>query len=260
MLSTRERFDLNSATVNGVVQKVRPFGHDGTIMVHLERPRAAIALPDNGAMSGNGDFSLAAGDALSATGWLKDMRFEEGLTSFLARAERLDLLEKYPSLAAIKNKTVARSLTALVPDGAFAVEADEQDDPDNYVRLEGLVVRSWVYSRHAYARLAVYDRYEKDLTEAGQDGKLPRRRAHYVTVQFTDGVVDGRKVALKPRMRLRVSGRLATRVYVETLREWLNQAKLAEFIQSFENPDLLGSVRARYGQVVVEAGRLIVFN
>jgi hypothetical protein len=61
-------------------------------------------------------------------------------------------------------------------------------------------------------------------------------------------------------MRLRVSGRLATRVYVETLREWLNQAKLAEFIQSFENPDLLGSVRARYGQVVVEAGRLIVFN
>jgi hypothetical protein len=52
---------------------------------------------------------------------------------------------------------------------------------------------------------------------------------------------------------------LATRVYVETLREWLNQAKLAGFSHSFENPNLLGSVWARYGQVV-EAGRLIVFN
>ncbi len=256
-----ERFDLNSATINGVVQKVRPFGHDGTIMVHLERPRAAIALPGSSRMSSDGDFSLAAGDALSATGWLKDMRFEEGLGSFLARAERLDLLEKYPGLAAIKNKTVARSLTALIPESEFAVEADEQDDPDNYVRVEGLVARSWTYSRHAYARLAVYDRYEKDLAETqSQDGKLPRRKAHYVTVQFTDGEVDGRKVSLKPKMRLRVSGRLTTRVYSETLREWLNRAKLAEFIQSFENPDLLGSVRARYGQVVVEARGLIVFN
>lgn len=255
-----ERFDLNSASINGVVHKVRPFGHDGTIMVHLERPRAAVALPGSDAMSIANDYSLAAGDALSATGWLKDMAFEEGLSSFLARADRLDLLEKYPSLAAIKNKTVARSLTAIIPDGEFAVEADEQDDPDNYVRLEGLVVRSWVYSRHAYARLAVYDRYEKDLSVASVDGKLPRRKAHYVTVQFTDGMVDGRAITLKPRMRMRVSGRLTTRVYVETLREWLNQARQAEFIQSFENPDVLGSVRARYGQVVVEATRLIVFN
>jgi hypothetical protein len=254
MLATHERFDLNNATVNGVVQKVRPFGH-GTIMIHLDKPRAAIALPE-----GSEEVSLAAGDNLAVTGWLKDVPFEEGLSNFLARAGRLDLLEKYPSLAAIKNKTVARSLTAIIPDGAFAVEEDEQDDPNNYVRVEGVVVRAWVYSRHTYTRLAVYDRYEKDLDQAGDDGKLPRRKAHYVTVQFTDGMVDGRKVALKPKTRLRVSGRLATRVYVETLREWLNQAKLAEFIQSFENPDLLGSVRARYGQVVVEAGRLIVFN
>ena len=52
-------------------------------------------------------------------------------------------------------------------------------------------------------------------------------------------VADGRKVTLKPRMRLRVSGRLATWVYVETLREWLNQARQAKFIQSFEYPDCL---------------------
>jgi len=258
MLVTHERFDLNSATVNGTVHKIRPFGHDGTIMLHLDNPRAAVALPENSASAEN--VSLVAGDTLAVTGWLKDMPFEEGLSSFLGRAGRLDLLEKYPALAAIKNKTVARNLTAIIPDGEFAVEAEEQDEPNNYVRLEGLVVRTWVYSRHTYARLAVYDRYEKNLAEASQDGQLPRRKAHYITIQFTDGAVDGRKVALKPKTRLRVSGRLATRVYIESLREWLNQAKLAEFIKSFENPELVGNDKARYGQVVVEAGRLIVFN
>lgn len=259
MLATHERFDINSATVNGIVKKIHPFGRDGTIMVHLEKPRVAIALPDTGAASG-GDFSLVAGDALSVTGWLKDMRFEEGLTSFLARAGRLDLLEKYASLSDIKNKMVARSLTAIIPDSAFAVEADEQDDPNNYVRLDGLVVRTWIYSRNVYARLAVYDRYEKNLDEMGQDGKLPRRQAHYVTVQFTNGEVQGRKIHLSRGNRLRVSGHLVTRVYIETLRDWLHQAKLAEFIQSFEDPDLLNNVRARYGQTVVQARGVIVFS
>lgn len=249
-----ERFDLNSATINGTVQKIRPFGH-GTIMIHLDKPRAAVALPED-----SQEFSLAAGDSLAVTGWLKDVPFEEGLANFLARAGRLDLLDKYPSLAAIKNKTVSRSLTAIIPDGEFAVEQDEQDDPDNYVRIEGVVARSWVYSRHAYARLAVYDRYEKDLTETGEDGKLPRRKAHYVTVQFTDGMADGRKVNLKPKSRIRVGGRLTTRVYVETLREWMRNARLVGLIQDFEAQELLNDVKARYGQLVVEANRIIVFS
>lgn len=257
MNATTERFDLNSVSVQSEVRQIRPFA-TSLILIHLNQPRASVALDSESNLLE--DVSLAAGDGLAVSGWLKDVAYDEGLENFLARAGHLHLLEEYPSLAALRKKTCRRSMTAIIPDGSIDVVPEETEDVNNLARIEGVVVRIWGYSTHKFVRLAVYDRHEKDLDEQQPEGELPRRKAHYVTVQFTDGLVDGRKIHLKPKNRVRVSGRLTVRGHVETLREWLRHAKLADFIHTFENPDLLDQVKARYGHIAVEACKIIVFN
>ncbi len=258
--TTYERFDLNSVALQGAtIEKIRPFA-TSQILIHLKQPKAAISLNSDSKMLDQ--ISLVAGDRVQVHGYFRDCSYTESFESFLARAGHLSLLEKYPSLAALKKSTVRRSLTVIIPDGTIAVEPEQGDDPDNFARLEGIVAKTWVYSTHVYARLAVYDQHEAQSAGSIQDESeaLPRRKAHYVTVQFTDGLADGRPVSLKPKMRVRINGSVLTRVYSESLREWLRYAKKTDFIHNFENPELLDQVRARYGQVVLEVRKMIIYS
>jgi hypothetical protein len=155
------------------------------VLVHLAsgENRITLALPEEH------DITLLFGENVRVQGWLEDVPYEESFTSFLQRAGRPDLLEKYTELAAIREVTIQRALTVITPTKTQNIEDPaEIIDPDNNVRIEGVVVRTWAYSRNLYARLAVYDVHAPAVHEDDRNG-LPRRRARYVTIQFTNGMV-----------------------------------------------------------------------
>jgi hypothetical protein len=232
--------------------------------------RITLALPEEQ------DITLLVGEKVNVQGWLEDVPYEESFAAFLQRAGRSNLIEQYVELAPLKDRTIQRALTVVTPTATrniSDIDGSTEEDPENAVRLEGLVVCTWAYSRNLYARLAVYDEHATILEGDGNAG-LPRRQARYVTVQFSDGEVDGRALRLgnsggsdlQPGVirrddRIRISGRLKGRIYVETMRKWMSQAKCTEVTSTLPNVDmLLEGVKARYGQVVIEATRLIQFG
>jgi hypothetical protein len=95
----------------------------------------------------------------------------------------------------------------------------------NTVEVEGLVTRVWDRKGDVFARLAVYDE-RSEILEPSRDGGLPRRQAHYVTLQFVAGkTADGHPVSVTDRDRVRVSGYLRDSAYSESLREFLRKAQ-----------------------------------
>ncbi len=266
--STYERFDMNLVSFTGTVLKIRPF-NSHHVLVHLRASageRVTLALPESH------DISLLVGETVTVQGWLEDVPYDESFAAFLQRAGQEKLLEQYPELAAISNKTIQRSITVVSPLSTQSKLFDEEADQENFVRLEGLVVRTWVYSVNLYARVAFYDEHAACLS--ANDEGLPRRQARYATVQFTECKVDGRELRVgrqrsgdvRPGVicrddRIRISGRLKDRTYVESMHDWVERAKCEELFTSLPNADrLLNDVRARYGQVVIEANRLIQFG
>ena len=271
MTASHERFDMNSVAIAGTIQKIRPFNAHH-VLVHMASGsnRITLALPEEQ------DITLLVGEKVNVQGWLEDVPYEESFAAFLQRAGRSSLLEQYSELAPLRDRTIQRALTVVTPTATQNIPdiaGGIQEDPENAVRLEGIVVRAWAYSRNLYVRLAVYDEHAATLEGDGNAG-LPRRQARYVTVQFTDGEVDGRALRLgksggsdlQPGVicrddRIRISGRLKGRVYVETMREWMSRAKCTDVTSTLPNVDtLLDSVKARYGQVVIEATKLIQFG
>jgi len=259
---------MNSVQIAGTVQKIRPFNAHH-VLVHMSSGanRITLALPDEH------DITLLPGENVRVHGWLEDVPYDESFSSFMQRAGRQDLLDKYEELAAIKEVAIQRALTVITPSTTQNIEVPEDNlDPDNTVRIEGVVVRTWAYSRNLYVRLAVYDEHAIAINGDARNG-LPRRKARYITVQFTNGVVDGRELRLgkaggdfAPALicrdsRIRISGKLKGRIYIETMREWLSRAKQTEVTSTLPNSDtLLDDVRARYGQVVIEANRILQFG
>jgi hypothetical protein len=270
-ISTHERFDMNTVTIAGIVQRIRPFNAHH-VLVHMAsgENRVTIALPEEH------DITMMVGERITVHGWLEDVPYDESFSAFLQRAGKSDLLEKYTELAGIRDQTIQRVLTVVTPETTQSEPVGDDvsvDDPDNAVRIEGIIVRAWAYSNNLYARLAIYDKHADSLAEDGNNG-LPKRQARYVTVQFTDSRVDGRqlKIGGKASMdvipgvihrndRVRISGSMKGRVYVESMRDWLGRAKRTDITSQLPNADmLLDGVKARYGQVVIEATRLIQFG
>jgi len=100
----------------------------------------------------------------------------------------------------------------------------------NRVDVEGIVTRVYDRRGDVLARLAMYDRFSEVLQPA-EDGRLPKRKAHYVTVRFPGGkTADGRAVSLSAKDHVRVSGFLRDDSYSESLRQFLLKAKLVERI------------------------------
>jgi len=268
LAGTHERFDMNTVQIAGIVQKIRPFS-TRHVLVHLASGANHITLT----LPENHDITLFAGEMVRVQGWLEDVPYDESFAAFTQRAGRSDLLEKYSELGAIRDAAIQRSLTVITPATTQSIEDPaELADPDNAVRLEGCIVSSWAYSRNLYVRLVIYDEHAP-VIDGDSRGGLPRRQAHYVTIQFKDGMVDGRTIQLgkeggdvMPGVlhrddRIRISGQLKGRVYVETMRNWLTRAKRADVAANLPNCDmLLDDVKARYGQIVIEATRLIQFG
>ncbi len=119
----------------------------------------------------------------------------------------------------------------------------------NRVEIEGIVSRVWDLNDDVFARLAVYDEHTEVL-EPGKDGRLPRRQAHYVTLQFPGGrTADGAPVSLNVKDHIRVTGHLRDAAYSESLAKFLRRAKRFDRIQDGDEEVRVGRV-ATY--VVVE--------
>lgn len=261
-----EKFDLNWATVNGEILRIRPW-QDNLVLVYLQEtssapdaPLLTLALP-NGQVNGQ-DISAMVGDQIRVTGWLQDWPYTESLAQFLSRSRRPNL-HKELSLPDIH---IQRALTCIVPEESARLEDDEDipaDAQTNFARVEGSIARTWEYGGHKYCRVIVFDRH----TQLKDDGK---RQPHYLSIQFTGGMVGGRPIqisskagtknALCPGTRIRVSGRLIHRLYFENLRDYLNDAKRVDLLSNMPDADRVNAdVRVRYVQVMLEARSLMQF-
>ena len=258
-----ERFDANQAVLAGQVTRI--WARGGDVFARLETtepalpaeaaeaPRVTLRLP--GGLAGGQEVSLLKGDRLRLSGHLADLPQDEGLRDFLRRAERLDLLERHPELAALNGKA-RRTLTCLVPESLERIDAPLAL---NTVRLEGVVARAWEYDGQRFARLAIYDAHTAVTAQPGKDGR-PRRIPHYISVLFPGGQLNGRPVSVRPKERLRVSGCLVDRPYSEDLRSFLLDAHLADQLASLPDSDLIADLRIRRSSACVVVQTLVQFT
>jgi len=112
----------------------------------------------------------------------------------------------------------------------------------NQVDVEGIVTKVWDRDRDVFARLAVYDE-QAEVLEQANGKQLPRRQAHYVTLQFLGGKTgDGTPVSLSEKDHVRVSGYLRDAAYSESLREFLRKARLIKRIEDGDDDVRVGRV------------------
>jgi hypothetical protein len=89
-------------------------------------------------------------------------------------------------------------------------------------------------------RLAIYDEQAEDL-EPGKGGGLPKRQAHYVTLQFLDGkTADGTPVSIGDKDHVRVTGYLRDAAYSEAVSTFLRKAKQFDRIKERDDEVRVG--------------------
>jgi len=241
-----EQFDINRCTVGGVIQKI--WDRDGDIFLRLafqpeeDKPlRYLTARLPEGTVGGQ-MVSLQPGDKIRVFGYLADAPYTETIREFLwdARKKKLqdELGEKF---AGVRIKRVGTRLDVL------ELERLEKDaDPTQAsVSLQGVVAKTWESGTHLMARLAVYDRHTRIIGENGSNGRRPKRKPHYITVQFVDGKAGEQEISLKKKGRVRLTGDLQVRFYKETLREVLIRSKAADRIGELDgiDPDEIYAIR-----------------
>jgi len=120
--------------------------------------------------------------------------------------------------------------------------AKEEKFHVNSVDIEGLITKVWDRGSDVFARLAVYDEQAEEL-EPGKGGGLPKRQAHYVTLQFLDGkTADGIPVSLGDKDHVRVTGYLRDAAYSEAVSTFLRKAKQFDRIRERDQEIRVGRV------------------
>ena len=283
MLYTQERFNANTAEIQGIVYKIwsSPHVNDRTIFARVQIDQTAEQIKANGrpvrvtaafldGKVGGRPFNLLRGEHVQISGFMADFDRWETLENFLAKCNRRDLLDEQPKLAAIAGKArVRRPMTCLVPtekdslDGLSTSEfKDLVWDNANSAVLEGVVVSNWTYTQHGFIRLAVYDRYTEVLEE---NKNRPRRKPHYITVQLTDGKIGDVAITLlgergKPKPnairvgdRIAVQGRFTQRAQWDNLRSFIITARQAAVLAELPDTDRYSEIRFSSPMTVVEA-------
>ena len=270
-----EQFDMNSATLAGVVQKL--WGHNGDVfgrlrvsrrgqLVETEDARSSlINLRFTNGMVGNQDLSMQPGDVVRVTGYLSHSEFDETIRNFLEAARKPDILDNVPG----EDLTAWQAIAFKRVNTMFNVETLELLDshkPEagviNRVVLEGPVARQWTHSEDVYLRLAVYDSHTRITKEKGNYGR-PRRLPHYLTILLPGGkTTGGREVVANVKDRLRVTGELQDHGYRRTLHEMLlatGSSAVMELLQRLPNADDLHTISAQQESLHVVASAVIVY-
>ena len=230
-----EKFHLNSVRISGAVQRLWASGTDVLLRLSVHDGERVTLLLPNSSLDGR-PLTLMKGDPISVAGYLIEMPYLETGRQFLERLGREDLLADVPGLAQVVDKRMA---TCVVVQSLKIGEAI----PTNEVVVEGIVARTWEKGEQRFARLAIYDRH----TETDGEGRRsrPRRKAHYVSLHFPDGLVNGRPVALSPHDHLRATGRLCEQRYSESLGYFLMRAGGIGLLAEAPNSDSLRELRTQ---------------
>jgi hypothetical protein len=191
------------------------------------------------------------GDPISVSGYLIEMPYLETGRQFLERLGREDLLADVPGLAQVVDKRMATCVVVQSLEVGEATSANE-------VVVEGIVARTWEKGAQRFARLAIYDRHTETDGE-GHRGRL-RRKAHYVSLHFPGGLVNGRQVVLGPRDHLRVTGRLSEQRYSESLGYFLMRAGGIGLLAEAPNSDSLRELRTQRVATYVVVESMLQFT
>lgn len=228
-----EKFHLNRAQLTGAIQRIWSEPPDVLArLVTANGERFLLMLP--GGAVNNQPLTLMKDDLVAVEGYLIELPYQETGRQFLERAGKLDLLADTPGLADACSQRMA---TALVVENLILGAAA----PVNKVTVEGLVARRWDKGNQQFARLAIYDCHT-EIAGEGRGGH-PRRIAHYVSLLFPDGLVNGRSVALKTRDHVRVLGRLTERRYSESFGYFLMRAGAIGLLAEAPNADDIRELR-----------------
>jgi hypothetical protein len=260
----QEKFDLNQVQLSGVVLRAWSAGPDILVRLALAAKPEESDAPDNQPTSvvlrlpqgcvGGEAITILTGDHVLANGYLADAPYIESGQQFAERS-RKDLLETLPGLGAVTTERVSTHMVVTALD--FLPGAPSQ--PVNAVTVEGVVSRAWEHRGQRFARLAVYDSQTEADGRLGKNGR-PWRKAHYVSVHFPDGRVDGRVVNVQQKDRLRVHGKLGERRYRETLATFLLRAGKIGMLSDVPNADTVREARVSRSATYVTAHALIQFS
>ncbi len=103
----------------------------------------------------------------------------------------------------------------------------------NGIRLTGTIQRVWGRGKNVFARLRI-----APPGDTGEVADSPPKATH-ATLVFESGMVGGHLVDLQESDRVRVDGVLIHYEYAETLRNFLDSARAADFLNSVPESDLL---------------------
>ena len=252
-----EYFDLNQVHLVGVVQRAWAYGPDVLVRLALDGaasdPTNTVTLCLTGGCVGGEPLTLLKDDHISASGYLVDSPYLESGSQFAERS-LADLLQAVPGLEEVSTERVA---THLVVE-ALQIIPEPTPKPLNEVTVEGIVSRIWARGSHQFVRLAVYDAHTPADGRVGKNGR-PYRRAHYVSVHFIDGMVNGRHVRLEKKERLRVHGRLSERRYRESLAMFLLRAGQIGLLANVPNADDVRETRVPRSATYIIANAMIQF-
>ena len=288
-----EIFDLNTAHVAGVVQKLWPRSGDVYARLRISTRGKLVEDDDAQAVYTNLRFpegkvkdqpiSLQPGDVIRVSGYLTHNEYFETIHRFLQDARTPRFLEDVPhedlpSWQAISFRRVnimlnVRSLACLGPDGKAGPGTQIAEDDDaamndgkvlNQIVLEGIVARQWEYADHLFTRLAVYDRFTpiERGNKIGKHGR-PRRKPHYITIRFTDHKVAGRPATIQLKDRLRITGAIGNQGTKVTLHQALvetGSSEVVELLGRLPNADKVHEITAQQESLHVEAGSLIAYT
>ena len=219
-----ERFDLNRTQISGIVQRIWDYGED--IFVRLEfhpdedRPPRYITLKIPGGLVDGEFVTIQPGELIQVEGYLADVPYTESIQEFFRDAKARPFYQDSDQAEGWEKIEIKRVGTQVVVTTLASVSSDPHL---NSVIIQGVVARSWKGGADTFARLAVYDPHTEIIAEA-KNGRLPKRKAHYATVRIPGGEVDGKKIVLDKRARMRVSGHLHIHFYRQSLPQILERA------------------------------------
>jgi len=196
---------------------------------------------------------LPFGELIQVEGYLADAPYTESIQEFFRDAKASPFYEDTEQAEAWQQIEIERIGTQIVVTTLASISSDPRL---NTVTIQGVVVRSWKGGADSFARLAIYDQHTEIIGHNEKKG-LPRRKPHYVTVRIPGGEVDGKKIVIHKRNRLRASGHLHIHFYRQTLPQILERADKKELIEAI--PSKADGIYAVRDSLYVIGVSVIVF-
>lgn len=280
-----EQFDLNTATVAGTI--IRLWGRSGDVFARLRVSLRGeiretedahsvyinVRIPNG--MVGNTPVTLQPEDVVLVKGYITHANYDETLRKFLSVAGEVTFLDNnipaddlnaWRSIQ-FKRQNAVINAVELSP----VIEANKKKNKNeslNFIDLEGVVARTWEYTRDGevdlFLRIAVYDEWTTVSGEKKGNFGRPFRQPHYVNVLLPGGkTAQGKPVSAKTKQRIRVRGELRDKGQRVTLHEslmMLGSSEIAEMMGRVINAEKMSEITVQQESLHVLANAVIVYN